>query len=141
LQGTHDVDRRGEWTSHTSSPSAFYCLYEPKAQLSLLGRRTDDYYPPLCPLLLLLIGLFLGCNVYERVLGFLGFDTCEVPEADESTHTGKEGIFAAAGGALAKLGDKLRTRSKAAEDGRQPLLQNECHSAASESSAGPSSRS
>ena len=77
------MDRHGEWSSHVSTPTAFYCLYEPKAQLSLLWRRSDDYYPPLCPLVLLLIGLFLGCNVYERLLGFLGFDTHERPEVED----------------------------------------------------------
>ena len=72
----------GEWSSYSRSPSAFFCLYAHKAQLPLLGRRTDDFYPPLCPVLLLITGLFLGCNVYERVLAFLGFQPSGPAEVD-----------------------------------------------------------
>ena len=72
VQRTDDIDRRGEWVSTRATPSAVFCLYASKNQLSIFGHRTDDYYPPLCPALLLILSLLLGYDVYSRLLGVFG---------------------------------------------------------------------
>jgi len=70
LQGSADVDRHGEWAGN-GEPSAFFCLYESMNDVSLFGRLTDDFYPPLCFSLLLVLCLFYRYDIWSRVLAWL----------------------------------------------------------------------